>query len=124
MAEQAGEKKHEATPYRRQQARQQGRFARSQDLGSALLLLAAVGLLWWSGPQVGSALAERMTSGFSQDRYWDLDPRSAAGLVSAHVLHCLGALAPMLIGVCLVILLNGWGQGGIHFLPDKLAIDL
>ncbi len=37
MAEGAGEKKHEATEYRRQKAREDGNVARSADLTSAVL---------------------------------------------------------------------------------------
>ena len=39
MAESTGEKSFEATAHRRQQAREQGQVAFSQDLGSAVLLL-------------------------------------------------------------------------------------
>jgi flagellar biosynthetic protein FlhB len=124
VADQAAEKKHEATAHRRQQAREQGQVARSQDLGSALLLLVAVGLLWWAGPDIGSTLAELMKAGLSQDRYWDLGPQSASGLVAASVLNCLWAMSPLLAGVCMIIVLNHWGQSGIMFLPEKLGFDL
>ena len=39
MPEQSGEKSFDATPHRRQQAREQGQVAYSQDLGSAALLV-------------------------------------------------------------------------------------
>jgi flagellar biosynthesis protein FlhB len=39
MAEHAGEKSFEATPHRRQEAREKGQVAFSHDLGSAALLL-------------------------------------------------------------------------------------
>jgi flagellar biosynthesis protein FlhB len=45
MAEHAGEKSFEATPHRRQEAREKGQVAFSQDLGSAALLLLGVFLL-------------------------------------------------------------------------------
>ena len=40
MAEDLGEKSEEATPKRRQEARESGNVARSADFASALLLLA------------------------------------------------------------------------------------
>lgn len=50
MAEQAGEKTLDATPHRRQQAREQGQVAYSQDLASAALLIVGVLLLkFWGG---------------------------------------------------------------------------
>ena len=124
MADYAGEKKHEATPYRRQKAREQGQFAKSQDLGSALLLLIAVATLWWMGPGIGNSLARIMSACLTQDRYWDMSQRAAAGLVANSLMHCLWALAPLFLGVCLMALVNGWGQGGLVFMPEKLAFDI
>ena len=108
MADSAGEKKHDATPHRRQKARESGQVARSQDLGSALVLLLAVLLLRWSGPQLLNAIAEIMQSGFTQPNYWTLDSRSSSGLVSASLLECLVALLPIMLGVCGIILVNSF----------------
>ena len=53
MPEQFGDKSHEATPHRRQQAREQGQVAKSQDLSSSLLLLGALfGMLFLGGAVV------------------------------------------------------------------------
>src|SRR5271169_196695 len=50
MAETDGDKTQDATPHRRQQAREEGQVARSQDLASAVLLLVGlVGLLTCGG---------------------------------------------------------------------------
>ena len=68
MAETAGDKKHEATPHRRQEAREKGQVARSQDLGSALVLLIAVVMLWWSGPGVLDAVGNIMRASLTQER--------------------------------------------------------
>src|SRR5690606_33970288 len=56
MAEQSGEKSFDATPHRRQQAREKGQIAYSQDLGSAALLLVAAGLLRGMGGGIVSLL--------------------------------------------------------------------
>jgi flagellar biosynthetic protein FlhB len=124
VADQAGEKKHEATPYRRQKAREEGQVARSQDLGSALTLLASVMSLWWFGPTLAEVLAETMRASFTQERFWQVSERSIAGWMGECVVGCLWGLSPLLAAVCLVIVLNNWGQSGIIFLPDKLSIDL
>jgi flagellar biosynthesis protein FlhB len=124
VAEQAGEKKHEATAHRRLKAREQGQVARSQDLGSALVLLAAVALLWWCGPDLGGSMADIMKASLTQERFWESDARSVTGWIAHASMHCLWAMTPLLIGICLVIIVNSWGQGGILFLPEKLAFDL
>ncbi len=123
MAESAGEKKHDATPHRRQKAREQGQVARSQDLGSALVLLLAVGLLWWSGPKILNSIALIMKAGFTQDRYWDIDGVSAAGLVGSAFQECLWTLLPLMCGVCGIALVNNFFQVGFLFLPEKLNLD-
>ena len=52
MAESSGEKTFEATAHRRQQAREQGQVAFSQDLGSAVLLLVGGLLFLFMGGQI------------------------------------------------------------------------
>ncbi len=123
MAESAGEKKHDATPYRRQKAREQGQVARSQDLGSALILVCAVALLWSYGPAVLTALKEAMTACITQARYQDMSSGAAYALIAMCVRHCLWGLLPILLGVCAIALLNSWFQVGILFLPEKLGWD-
>jgi flagellar biosynthetic protein FlhB len=123
LADSAGEKKHDATPYRRQKAREKGQVARSQDLGSALVLLLAVVVLGWWGPQVGVSVAEIMKSSFTRVDYWQMDTRSAAGLVAVSMQECLWALLPIMLSVCGIILVNNWFQLGFLFLPEKLTLD-
>ena len=62
------EKTEEATPRRREQAREKGQVARSKELGtSAVLLASAVGFVM-VGPGIAKALALIMTTLFSQER--------------------------------------------------------
>ncbi len=112
MSESGGDKKHDATPYRRQKAREQGQIARSQDLGSALVLLIAVSVLGWWGPTVGQTLANLMIASFQQESYWTTTSRSAAGAINASFLQCLYAVLPIMLSVCAVVLVNNWLQIG------------
>jgi flagellar biosynthetic protein FlhB len=50
VADQDSDKTQDATPHRRQEARDKGEVARSHDLASALVMLAGLGLLfaWWT----------------------------------------------------------------------------
>ncbi|MCL6504403.1 MAG: flagellar biosynthesis protein FlhB [Pirellulales bacterium] len=59
MAEQNGEKTQEPTPHRRQEARDQGEVARSADLASAVVLVAAIALLLGMGGSLSAYLVER-----------------------------------------------------------------
>jgi flagellar biosynthetic protein FlhB len=65
-----------------------------------------------------------MQAAFTQDRFWELESNSASRLVAGQLIECLWLLAPILAGVCGVVILNSWGQAGLQFLPEKLAIDL
>ncbi len=123
MAESNGDKKHDASPHRRQQAREKGQVARSQDLGSALVLLLAVLALQWWGPQLAEAVATLMKAGFTQTRLVTADPRAASGLVAGSVLECLRVLLPIMLTVCSIVVINQWFQIGFLFLPDKIGID-
>jgi flagellar biosynthetic protein FlhB len=49
MPERDGDKTQEATPHRRQEARKHGQVAKSQDLGSAALLLVGLLVLMMTG---------------------------------------------------------------------------
>lgn len=124
MAEQFGEKQHEATQHRRQQAREQGQVARSQDLSSALLLLSAIAALMY----FGEGLAEF---------FLDLAGRQLggeAGLVVERtefvrqwtsMIYGLGkVMLPILGTVFVVAVLANLGQIGFLFVPSKLGFDL
>lgn len=123
MAESAGDKKHDATPYRRQKAREQGQVARSQDLGSALVLLCAVMILGWWGPSVLKTLAGIMVASMTSENYWEISSHSASGLINEGFVNCLYAVLPIMLCVCAVVLANNWLQIGFLFLPEKLNLD-
>src|SRR6476660_1690670 len=69
MADSAGEKSFDATPHRRQEAREQGQVVFSQDLASAAMLMLAVLLLMMMGRGViefFAALIQRQLSEASE----------------------------------------------------------
>lgn len=119
-----GDKTQDPTPHRRQQARDEGQVAHSQDLGSAVLLVAACGaLLAWGG-----SLAKFLVNYSEQQlggRAWlSID----TGFISSHWnalamelgRHCLPLLATLVLAGILVNL----GQTGFLFLPQKIGFDL
>ncbi|QDV27730.1 EscU/YscU/HrcU family type III secretion system export apparatus switch protein [Aureliella helgolandensis] len=123
MSDSGGDKKHDASPHRRQQAREKGQVARSQDLGSALVLLLAVVLLGWTGPQLLESISDIMTASLTQENYWSLDAHSASGMLTAYTHRCVWSLLPLMSGICGIIIVNNLFQIGFLFLPDKLSLD-
>src|SRR5690349_3301963 len=120
MAEDAGDKKHEATPYRRQKAREEGQQARSQDLGSALVLLGAIGTLMTWGPDVFKFLAGIMVRSFTAAEDWSSSTDRAVSWVAACFWGCIWVLIPIFMASAAVAWLASWIQIGFLFLPGKV----
>jgi flagellar biosynthetic protein FlhB len=124
MADTEGDKTQEATPHRRQQAREEGQVARSQDLASAALLLAGLAMLLWMGGSVVEMLRRYTTAQIGGEAWISADPQ----FITAHawrVVSMLGAYVLPLFGLLMVAgVAANFLQVGFMFLPDKLAPDL
>jgi flagellar biosynthetic protein FlhB len=121
--DQFGDKKHEATQHRRQQAREQGQVPRSQDLVSAVLLLAALLLLYYLSGGITDFFTELARQHFGGEAWLRADADFAAThwnamawRVGAVLLPLLGVL--MLVGVAIHL-----SQVGFVFLPQRVAFD-
>jgi flagellar biosynthesis protein FlhB len=123
VADSTGDKKHEATDHRRQQAREQGNVARSQDLSSAALLLIGVLLLDFTGPFMLRMMMDLLGEQLSTPLDWNADPRT--GILQLVNLVSKGGLAllPLMGGVLVTSLVVHYAQVGLLWLPDKLSID-
>jgi len=121
------ERTEEATPKKREDAREKGQVALSQDVVSALSLGAAGGLLYLGGSALAhdaGALIRASTEKLGQLGSAEVSVESWAGLVqSAFTSMALPAaivVAPMLaIGV-----FAGYGQVGFQFSPKALEWEL
>lgn len=123
MPEQSGEKSFDATPYRRQQAREQGQVVFSQDLGSAVLLLAgAFVLLYW-----GTAVLEKAAALMQRQLGEVGSLATESSDLPAQMLTLLrefgGVLLPILGLLALLGALSTVLQIGFLFVPDRLRPD-
>ena len=123
MAEGGGDKKHEATPYRRQKAREEGQLARSQDLGSALVLLGAIGILMTWGGDLFGFLSDFMLFSLTSSDVWQSPPGDALHWVSTSFWQCLWVLIPIFCASAAVAWIASWVQIGFLFLPGKLQLN-
>jgi flagellar biosynthetic protein FlhB len=124
MPDQDGERTQDATPHRRQKAREEGNVARSQDLASAVLLIAAVVALM----ALGGSLAE-FVARFTQRQLGGAAWLSAdQGFVASMWNSLMAELARYVVPILGVLVLAGiavnLGQSGFLFLPEKLGMDL
>ena len=124
MAETDGEKTQDATPHRRQQAREEGQVAKSQDFASAALLLVGLAAFIWLGGPLVEMLASYTADQLGGEPWLTIDPQSFV----AHEQRMVYALAYYLLPIFGALMFTGIAvnvfQSGFLFLPEKLAPDL
>src|SRR6185437_12765886 len=121
MAEDDGEKTEAPTARRRQEARDSGQVARSQDLTAALLLLATLLLLNGTGTKIMMTLKALLVRMLSAASLSDFDGRRAFENLGQGVKEVGIAMAPLLIGVVIVAIIANIMQVGLVFNPARLA---
>lgn len=124
MPDQDAEKTQDPTPHRRQEAREKGEVARSQDLASALVLLVGIVLLsmWWT-------TLTGFLGGFTREQLGgEAWIGGDASFVTAKLADAAGGLARALLPVFGLLLFTAIVanllQFGLLFVPEKLMPDL
>ena len=124
MAEgEGGDKKHDASPQRRQKAREDGNIPKSQDLASALLLLAGIYALNYFGTELVKTLTDLMGDQFTATDYRYADSRTQLRQFISVGYRCLIALTPIVGVMFMSAFVVNISQTGLVWLPDKLSID-
>lgn len=124
MPDYAGDKSLEPTPHRRQQARQEGHVAKSQDLGSAAMLLLGVGVVLMLGGGLVGFLVSYCQSQLGGEPVLTINAESVVSEWNA-TLWALGRyLLPILGLLCLAGIAVNVLQVGFLFLPQKLSFDV
>lgn len=124
MADEFGEKTEAPTPRRRQEAREQGQVARSQDLTGAVLIVGAILLLNAFGQDLVKALRALLAETLSLRT----NDTAATGAAVAEALrslaHVAAAMAPLLLGVVLLVVLANVLQVGFVLNLKRLQPNL
>lgn len=118
------EKNQPASPRRREEARERGHVAKSQDLSAAVILLAALITLNYIGQDLVSDLASGMTGIFQSLGELELERDDVGGwafVAGAFTARLILPILLLLAGAALVIQL---AQVGFLYAPDPLAPDL
>ena len=124
MAEQSGDKTQEATPHRRQQAREQGQVAYSQDLGSAAVLVVGVLLLKFWGPQVIDTTGHLMRYQLSTVGPLGAERADLLAQGNALILTLGKAMLPILGLLAVAAAMASIFQTGLLFVPERLKPDI
>jgi flagellar biosynthetic protein FlhB len=119
-----GDKRHDATPHRRQQAREQGQVPRSHDLASAALLLAALLLLYYLGGDISQFFTELAQQQFGGDAWLRADADFVVYQWHAVAWRLAGVMLPLLGVMMLAGATVHFAQVGFRILPQKVAFDL
>jgi flagellar biosynthetic protein FlhB len=124
MAEYAGDKSHEPTPFRRQKAREQGQVAYSQDLGSAALLFAALLILMSLGPALIRLLADFMQHQLGGEPWLTTDRDTVLAVANGILRELAGAIGPIFGLLFATAALASVFQIGLLFTPERIAPDI
>ncbi len=122
MDEDNGDKTQDATPHRREKARESGQVVQSQDLAQAIILVVGLSLiLFWSG-----ATADFFAT-YTKHQLGDAWLSADGNFITQHVNSVLLELGRVVLPVLGLIMLaavaSHMGQTGLMFLPEKLALD-
>lgn len=119
-----GDKTHEATPYRRQKAREEGQVVKSQDLTSAALLISALLILWYGSSSLTQFFGNVAREQLGGEPLLSLDAQELSHLAARTGFDLAMVLLPILGMLMLAGIVVHLAQSGFLFLPDKLALDL
>lgn len=123
MADAGADKSHEATPHRRQQAREEGQVPRSQDLGSAVMLLAGIGILLLLGRRLVDLLGG-LAQAQLREAQFQIDVDQLTALARGLARELAYAVLPVLGLVLLAAVAINLAQVGLLFVPQRLAPDI
>jgi flagellar biosynthetic protein FlhB len=137
MAEENGDKKHDPTQRRLEQAREKGQIAKSQDLAAAIVLLLAIVLLMTIGKEIVKDMYDYGCVMLSEPLLLlppdTEDPKaleqSIYSLLKETVSLHLNPLKPASLFYFFILLMftaivANIAQVGFLWLPDKLAFDI
>lgn len=114
MAESSGqEKTHQPTPRRKEKAREEGNVPKSQDLGSAAIIIGAILALWLLGPGMGEQIKWAFRAVFINLLSVNLTPDNIADYFVMGGLFVIRLLLPfflvmIVVGLAIHFYMTGW----------------
>src|SRR6476646_982279 len=115
MADDYGDKTEAPTARRRQEARDQGKVARSRDVATSALLVGSMVLLKNYGPGVIGMLHAQVGDSLGAAAMSDISADSVLLASSRAVIAMGAALAPLLVGMVLLVVVADVLQVGLVF---------
>lgn len=95
-------------------------MVRSQDLASAMLLLASVSVLWWRGPLLAEGLARMVVVALGQAAPQSFTPQDASHALARAAFETASLAAPILVAMFVAGILSNVLQTGPLIATAKL----
>jgi flagellar biosynthetic protein FlhB len=124
MADEDGEKTQEATPHRREQAREEGRVVHSSDLNSAAMLLVSLVAMLFQGGALIDFLGRTLLDHLGGAPWLRTDPKDSADKLRAIMEGLAPVTLPLLGTVMVAAIAINVLQNGFIFLPEKILPDI
>lgn len=115
------ERRHDPTPRKREQARAEGRHARSALLTSASVLCALIGLLRLAGDTWLRHGAETVREQLARPLVVRIDTDGMLAMVRERAIEAGFVIAPLLMLIALTSIVVNVAQVGFVFNPERLA---
>ncbi|HLQ73857.1 MAG TPA: flagellar biosynthesis protein FlhB [Bacillota bacterium] len=120
----AGEKTEKATPKKREESRQKGQVAKSQDVNTAILLLFSFIVLAAFGSYMGQHMRHLYESSFNEYIHWSVTPETVMTVFKESVILMGLIVAPIMIIAIIAGFASNLMQVGFLFTTEPLKFDL
>lgn len=120
----AGEKTEKATPKKREDERKKGRVAKSQDINTALLLLASFALLAVMGSYMKDNMLSLYATTFTEYIHLQIDFESTMMLLKEVLIQFALIVAPIMLVAFIISIAANLLQVGFLFTTEPLKFDL
>ncbi|WP_444994686.1 flagellar biosynthesis protein FlhB [Aliikangiella sp. IMCC44359] len=112
---QAGERSEQATPKREKEAREKGQVARSRELTTAMLLIAASAAMYSFSNPIGSGFAAIAKQAFSPSRQHFFSEKYMLAALGELLLEVMLSVAPFFLVLFAIALFSSLLTGGLSF---------
>ncbi len=118
------ERNEQATGKRREEAREKGQVARSQEVVSVSILVAGLLFFYFGGSTLILKTMKVMTDGFRSAGQVSLTPDSVPAIITGYIFNGFGILFPLLIAVLIAAVLGNILQVGFMFTTQTLEPNI
>jgi flagellar biosynthetic protein FlhB len=122
VAEDVGqERTQQATPRRKQQARERGQVMHSRELNTMFMLLGAAAAAYFLGPSMTQGLADLFRQHFSLTRDVIFDASVMPGIFVSAIIETLKIIAPFFVVMVIAAIAGPLALGGVTFSTEVLG---